>query len=233
LGRWDWVDLVAEYDRGVEFQDVMHYALDRLAAVLGVGLGALLNDRVDTDAFWIAPQHSPVVAMRVAVGTPELSQTFSTALPRAEVQQWLEQVSRVPPRLLNALAEPLRLLAASRATEPGWLRFTLGWAALERLATEHGRQFDPLIEVQQPRCSSCGTELPRRKPGARARLEALMRALQMPEFDAMRAELRRINDLRGQSHGGAIPNGRDVLAPEQLANTIVRAIIEHPERVSA
>jgi hypothetical protein len=123
----------------------------------------------------------------------------------------------------------LKLLAASKNTEPGWLRFTLGWAALERLATELGSRFDGQIVVEQKRCSRCGADVTDRRPTLRPRLHALMSALNMQNQLELEAELSRVNRLRGRSHVGDLPDGADLRAPEYLANTILKAVIENPE----
>lgn len=101
---------------------------------------------------------------------------------------------------------------------------------MERLGTELGKRFDDLIAIQQPQCPSCGAQLPRRKPGVRARIEQLMRVLKMARLTELTAELARVNALRGRSHGGRIPEGPDLLAPERLAGTILQAVIERPEK---
>jgi hypothetical protein len=56
-----------------------------------------------------------------------------------------------------------------------------------------------------------------------------MRVLDMEE---QVGELNRINDLRGRSHGGEIPDA-DALAPEQLAGAILRGIVDDPGRVDS
>lgn len=231
LDAWDWVDLASEHRRGADLRDAVHLRLDRLAAALGLGLGELLEDRVAMHTFWIAPACSPVLVIRGMAGSAEAFVTSAASLPRAEVQEWVDRVSLLPPALSDAVSEPLRLLAASRAMERGWLRFTLGWAALERLGTELGARFDNEIEGEQRRCPSCGDRITDRKPTIRPRLEALMGALGMPEKEKLAAELSRINGLRGRTHRGAIPEGPDLVGPERLANAILRAVFEKPDKI--
>lgn len=231
LDDWDWVDLVHEYGRGVGLRQAIHQDLDRLAASLAVGLGMFLEDRVATHNFWVAPEHSPVVVIRESVGSAEVFQTSAAAFPRVQVEEWIESVLGLPEAISEAVAEPLDLLAAAKAIDPGWLRFTLGWAALERLASELGRRFDDGILVEQKRCPSCGADVTDRRPTIRPRLQALMAALDMPEQRDLTAELARINRLRGRSHVGEIPEGTDLLAPERLAIGIVRAVIENPGKI--
>jgi hypothetical protein len=233
LDDWDWVDLAQEYLRGVELRDAVHQELDRLAASLAVGLGEFLEDRVATHNFWIAPQRSPVVVIREIVGSVEAIQMSEASYPRGRVEEWVNRVSGLPGALSEAVAEPLSLLAASKAIEPGWLRFTLGWAALERLASELGERFDDQVVVEQRRCPSCGADVTDRMPTIRPRLEALMGALDMPERSDLTAELARINRLRGRSHAGVIPEGTDLLAPERLASGIARAVLENPQKIPA
>lgn len=84
------------------------------------------------------------------------------------------------------------------------------------------------IPIQRA-CPSCGAEITERTPGPVQRLQALVRALGLPEPDDLAAELRRINNLRGRSHGGHIPDGVDLLAPERLASTILHGIVSDPD----
>jgi hypothetical protein len=231
LDGWDWVDLVHEHQRGVELREAIHQELDRLAAALAVGLGEFLEDRVATHRFWIAPKRSPVVVIRESVGSVEVFQVSEASLPRTRVEEWIDRVSRLPEGLSAAIAEPLNLLAASKVIEPSWLRFTFGWAALERLATELGSRFDDKIVVEQRRCPSCGADVTDRRPTIRPRLHALMGALDMPGQRDLKAELARINRVRGRSHVGEIPEGTDLLAPERLASGIVRTVIENPGKI--
>ena len=231
LGEWDWVDLVAEHARGKKLREEIHAALDRLAAALSLGLGQLLEDRVATHTFWVAPDQGPVRVLREEVGSVEVSTLDHGTPPRGEIDDWIQKVSGVPPALYDAIVEPLGLLAAARALEPSWRRFTLGWAVLERLAGNVGAAFDDQIEVEQRTCPSCGADFTERIPSPRRRLEALMRALRLRGADDLAEELRRINALRGRSHGGDIPDGFDLLAPERLASVILQAIVDAPERV--
>jgi hypothetical protein len=231
LGEWDWVDLVAEHARGKELREEVHAGLDRLAAALSLGLGQLLEDRVATHTFWVALDQRPVRVLREDVGSVEVSTMDHGSPPRGEVEEWIQKVSGVPPALYDAIVEPLGLLAAARALEPSWRRFTLGWAVLERLAGNVGAGLDDQIAVEQRRCPSCGADITERIPSPRRRLEALMRAVGLPEPDDLADELRRINELRGRSHGGDIPDGFDLLAPERLASVILGAIVDHPGRV--
>jgi hypothetical protein len=231
LDDWDWVDLVHEHRRGVELREAIHRELDCLAAALAVGLGEFLEDRVATDSFWTAPKCLPVVVIRESVGSAEAFQVSEASFPRTQAEEWIDRISQLPEALSAAIAEPLNLLAASKAIEPGWLRFTFGWAALERLATELGSRFDDKIVVEQRRCPSCGADVTDRRPTIRPRLHALMGALEMPDEHNLKSELARINGLRGRSHVGEIPEGTDLLAPERLASGIVRAAIEDPGRI--
>jgi hypothetical protein len=230
LAGWDWVDLAAEHARGAELRAELHAALDRLAAGLSLGLGQLLEDRVATHTFWVAPNQDPVGHFRFEGGKVELFTTGHTGAPR-EVEKWIQRVSRVPPALYDLIEEPLGLLAAARSLEPSWRRFTLGWAVLDRLAGNVGKRFDDQIEVEQRSCPSCGADVSWRPRTLVPRLEALVRALGLPEPDDLGGELRRINSLRARSHGGYIPDGADLLAPERLASTILRGILSDPGRV--
>ena len=159
---WDWVDLAAEHERGVELRREVHARLDRLAAALSIGLGDLIEDRVATHHFWVAPGETPVVVIRGVAGSAEAHVRSHAAFPRAEVEEWIERISGLPPTLSDALSESLRLLATAGATERSWLRFTLGWAALERLASEIGSTLDDQIVVEQRRCHSCGADVTER-----------------------------------------------------------------------
>jgi hypothetical protein len=231
LGGWDWVDLVAEHARGRALHEELHAALDRVAAALSLGLGQLLEDRVATHTFWVAPDQGPVRVLREAVGGVEVSTLDRGASPRGEIEDWIQKVAGVPPAVHDAIVEPLGLLAAARALEPSWRRFTLGWAVLERLAGNVGAGFDDQIEVQQRTCPSCGADITERIPSPRLRLEALMRVLALPDADDLADELRRVNKVRARSHAGDIPDGFDLLAPERLASVILEAIVADPGRV--
>jgi hypothetical protein len=231
LAEWDWVDFAEEHARGEEVREEVHAALDRVSAVLSLGLGQLLEDRVATHTFWIAPNQRPVRVLREEGGSLEEFTTSHASPPRGEIEQWIHQVSRVPPALYDLIVEPLGLLAAARALEPSWRRFTLGWAVLDRLARNVGKRFDDQIVVDQRKCRSCGADVTARKPGVRQRVEELMRVLDLPELDHLVAELKRVNDVRGDSHGGDLPDGSELLAPERLASVILRAIVDDPGRV--
>jgi hypothetical protein len=231
LGGWDWVDLAEEYARGVELREGVHAALDRVAAALSLGLGQLLEDRMATHTFWIAPDRQPVVVLRGEAGSVEVFTTSHAGSPHGEIEEWIQRVSRLPPTVYDLIEEPLGLLAAARALESGWRRFTLGWAVLERIAGNVGARFDDQVAVEQRTCPSCGAGITERTPGPVQRLKALVHALGLPEPDDLAAELSRINNLRGRSHGGHIPDGADLLAPERLASTILHGIVSDPERV--
>jgi hypothetical protein len=231
FAEWDWVDFEVVHARGVVLRKEVHAALDRLAAAVSLGLGHLIEDRVETHTFWIAPDRRPVRVLRGEVGTPEVFTMGDAGPPRGDIEEWIQLVSRVPPALYDLIVEPLGLLAAARALEPSWRRFTLGWAVLERLAGNVGAKFDDQVEVEQRTCRSCGEDISARTPGPVQRLEALVRALGLPKPDDLAGELRRINSLRGRSHGGYIPDGADLLAPEGLASTILRRIVSDPGRV--
>jgi hypothetical protein len=209
----------------------VHASLDHSAARLSLGLSEFLGDRVATQTFWVAPGLRPVVVLREAVGTASVYQTEDGAPPIRELQERIEQMTRVPSTVNEAIVEPLGLLATARGLEPSWRRFTLGWAALERLARNVGARFDDSVVVEQRLCPSCGADVTDRTPSPRRRLEALLRALELPDADALAAELLRINELRGRSHGGDLPDGTDLVAPERLASTILRSIVDDPGRV--
>jgi hypothetical protein len=173
----------------------------------------------------------PVVVIRGMAGSAELTVTSKDELPRPEIEEWIEKASRVSPTLYDAISEPLGLLAAARARESGWLRFTLGWAVLERLAANVGSVFDGQIVVEQRRCQSCGADITDRRPTLRPRLEKLVHELALPQARDLTNELARINNLRGRSHAGEIPDGSDLLAPERLAAAILKGIVSEPTRV--
>jgi len=232
IAEWDWADMEAEYARVTGLREEVHAALDRQAAVLSVGLPELIEDRAATHTFVVAPAQRPMVVIRGEVGTPGIYTTEHGEPPRAEIDNWIERVSRVPAALFDAIEEPLGLLAAARALEPSWRRFTLGWAVLERLAGNVGSLLDDQIVVEQRHRPSCGADLTDRKPGARQRLEELIRVLHLREADDLVDELNRVNKVRGRSHGGHIANGLDLLAPERLASAILRGIVADPGRVA-
>jgi hypothetical protein len=227
LAGWDWVDLGGEHDRGIELREEVHAALDRSAAGLSLGLSEFLEDRLATHSFWIAPGLEPVVVLRGLVGTAEVYAWNDGEPPRTGIEGWIEQVSRVPPTVDDAISEPLALLATARALEPSWRRFTLGWAVLDRLAGKVGARFDDQIVVEQRKCPSCGADVTPRKPGARRRVEELLQVFGRAELVP---ELNRINELRGRSHGGDIPDD-DLLAPERLGSAILEGIVSNPERI--
>jgi hypothetical protein len=138
-------------------------------------------------------------------------------------------MSSSPPWLHEALATPLELIAAAKATEEDCVRFTLGWAALERLATSVGSRFDDSITVEQRHCGNCGHPVTDRKPTILPRLDALASAVGL----SVQGELKRINRLRGRSHVAHLPAGAEILAPESLASLIIHRIIADPSQIPA
>lgn len=151
----------------------------------------------------------------------------SLPFPRSETESWIGTISSSPPWLYETLAEPLQLIAAAKATEGSWVRFTLGWAALERVATNLGSRFDNSIPVEQRRCQNCGHPMTARKPTIIRRLVALANAVGL----SLREELNRINRVRGRSHVARLPEGAEAAEPERLAGLIVQRIIADPSQI--
>jgi hypothetical protein len=230
--KWDWVDLRAEYDRGLALRNEVHDALGRVAAAVSLRFPELLEDWVDTRSFWIAPKQDPVVVPRLgAGGSVEVFATSGEPFPPREMEQWTETFARLPPDVYDAVGDPLRLLAAARAEQSGWLRFTLGWAVLETLAANVGSAFDSQIAVEQRRCPNCGHEISSRNPTLRPRLRHLINALDLPEPERLAGELKRLNRTRGRSHVGVIPEESEARAPERLAAQILEAVVSSPDRI--
>jgi hypothetical protein len=217
-----------ELARGVQLRTELHLAIGRLAAVLAVGLGDLILDRVAQHSFWVAPSRDPTIVLGEFSASCDLSAPSSSPFPRSEVENWIASISSSPPWLYETLAEPLELIAAAKATEGDWVRFTLGWAALERIAISLGSRFDNSIMVEQRRCDNCGHPVTARKPTVIPRLVAVANAVGLP----VRNELTRINRVRGRSHIGRLPEGAEAAEPERLAGLIVQRIIADPNRIS-
>jgi hypothetical protein len=227
-GEYGWADIAAEHHRGLVLRAKLHAALGRLAVGLGLELGEALMDRVASHTFWVAPRRSPVIVLGEFSSSADVTTGSTEPFPSAEVDEWARKLHAVPAAVCQAIEEPLDLLAAARATEPNWTRFTLGWGALERLATNVGSKFDDSIAVEQRFCDRCGAAVTTRKPGPRQRLEALIDALALPAGASLKEELARINRARGKSHAGKIPEGAELLSPEKLAEQILRAIAATP-----
>ena len=231
VGEYDWADLGAEHQRGLELRAELHGAVGRLAVGLRLELGELLMDRVASHSFWVAPSHPPVIVLGEFIGSVEVTTGSTKSFPREEVEEWARELAAIPASLYDAIEEPLDLLAAARAIEPNWTRFTLGWGALERLATNVGSRFDSQITVEQRACERCGAPITSRRPGPRQRLLALVNALALPNSSDLAEELARLHDIRGASHGGTIPDGADLVSPERLAEQILRAIVTEGEKI--
>ena len=230
-GEYGWADIAAEHERGLVLRAELHGALGRLAIGLGLELGEALMDRVASHSFWVAPRRSPVIVLGEFSGSADVTTGSTDPFPSEEVDEWARKLGAMPAPLYHAIEESLDLLAAARATEPNWTRFTLGWGALERLATNVGSTFDDKIAVEQRSCNQCGATVTARKPGPRKRLEALVDALSLPAGPSVKAELARVNRVRGASHVGKIPEGAGLVSPEKLAEQILRAIVAAPTAV--
>ena len=230
-GAYGWADIAAEHHRGLVLRAKLHAALGRLAVGLGLELGEALMDRVASHSFWVAPTRSPVIVLGEFSGSADVTTGSMDPFPSAEVDEWARKFRAVPASLYQAIEEPLDLLAAARATEPNWTRFTLGWGALERLATNVGSKFDNKIPVEQRFCDRCGAAITGRKPGPRQRLEALIDALALPAGPSLKVELARVNGVRGKSHVGKIPEGAELVSPEKLAEQVLRAIVASPRSI--
>jgi hypothetical protein len=70
IDKWDWVDLRAEYERGLALRNEVHDALGRVAAAISLRFPELLEDWVDTRSCWIAPKRDPVVVPRLGAAGP-------------------------------------------------------------------------------------------------------------------------------------------------------------------
>lgn len=162
-----------ELARGVRLRTELHLAIGRLGAALALGLGDAIMDRIAGHSFWVSPSRDPTIVLGEFSASGDLSVPSSLPFPRAEVESWITAISSFPLWLYEALVEPLELIAAAKATEGSWVRFTLGWAALERLATNLGSRFDNSITVEQRRCQNCGHLITARKPTIVPRLIAL------------------------------------------------------------
>ena len=232
IDGWDWVDLRAEYQHGLALRDEVHDALGRVSAAIALRFPELLEDRVDTRSFWIALEHDPVVVPRFeAGGSVEAFVNSAQPFPRTEMEQWSAALSGLRPDLYDAIADPLRLLAAARAEPSGWLRFTLGWAVLETLAANVGSAFDSELVVEQRRCPSCGYAISSRNPTLRPRLTHLINTLDVAEPERLTEELKRLNKTRGRSHVGVIPEESEARAPERVASKILEAVVGSPDRL--
>jgi hypothetical protein len=231
IGDYDWADISAEHDRGLKLRAELHEALGRLAVGVGLELGEALMDRVATHSFWIAPSRPPVIVLGEFSGSLDLSTGSMEPFPRDATTRWAQKLTVLPAELCLDLEESLDLLAAARATELNWTRFTLGWGALERLANNIGSRFDDQIIVEQRSCAQCGAAITSRKPSPRRRLEALADALALPTRSNVTAELGRATAIRGASHVGKIPNGTDLMLPERLAEQFLRAVVDQPTKI--
>jgi hypothetical protein len=217
----------SELARGVRLRAELHQAIGRLGAALAVGLEDVILDRIAQHSFWVTPSRDPAIVLGEFSASGEVSARSSLPFPRSEVERWIETLSSSPPWLHEALAQPLELIAAAKAAEESWVRFTLGWAALERIATSVGSQLDNSITVDQRHCDNCGHPVTDRKPTVLPRLNAVASAVGLSIQD----ELKRINRVRGRSHIARLPEGSEVMQPERLAGLIVERIIADPSQI--
>lgn len=233
LAEWDWVDLLAEWDDGSEAAGIVHEALAREAAALRLRFPDLIGRQVSGDAFWLAPGEPPAVVLgQLQAGGADLIVLSTGGPPEQELDEWVTLMRAVPTEIWEVLETVLGLLAQAHSSA-GWLRFTLGWAALERLAGEFGKLFDTDVEVQQRTCGACGEPVTERRPGMKQRVVALARRLPLDSTEEFERELARLNRLRGATHGGTLPAPEDAAGPERLAGQLVHAIIENPECIAA